>query len=90
MVGPALFPVQYTPPANGYLDLAAHLFQRRRLTSSLTPVCDARMLNLKIVQAGHPVLRHKARTLTSAEIKGAEIRQLIDLMRETMRDAGRG
>jgi peptide deformylase len=45
------------------------------------------MLNLKIVQAGHPVLRHKARALTPAEIKGAEIRQLIDLMRETMRDA---
>jgi len=42
---------------------------------------------LKIVQAGTPVLRQKARTLTPAEIRGAAVQALIDLMRETMRDA---
>ena len=42
---------------------------------------------LKIVQAGHPVLRQKARALTPEEIRGAEIARLIDEMRETMRDA---
>ncbi len=42
---------------------------------------------LKIVQAGTPVLRQKARTLTPAEIRSAPIQSLIDLMRETMRDA---
>jgi peptide deformylase len=44
-------------------------------------------MNLKIVQAGDPVLREAARPLTPAEIAGAEIQQLIELMRETMRDA---
>jgi peptide deformylase len=42
---------------------------------------------LKIVQAGDPVLRTPARPLTSDEIASAEVAQLIDLMRETMRDA---
>jgi peptide deformylase len=42
---------------------------------------------LKIVQAGDPVLRIPARPLTAEEITSAEVRQLIDLMRETMRDA---
>jgi peptide deformylase len=42
---------------------------------------------LKIVQAGHPVLRQKARPLTPDEIRGAEIARLIEEMRETMRDA---
>jgi peptide deformylase len=42
---------------------------------------------LKIVQAGDPVLREPARPLSAAEIAGAEIQQLIELMRETMRDA---
>ena len=42
---------------------------------------------LKIVQAGAPVLRHTARTLTPDEIRGAEIQALIELMRQTMRDA---
>ncbi len=42
---------------------------------------------LKIVQAGHPVLRERARELTPDEIRSAETRQLIELMRETMRDA---
>ena len=42
---------------------------------------------LKIVQAGDPVLRGPARDLTPAEIASAEIQQLIEVMRETMRDA---
>ena len=42
-------------------------------------------MNLKIVQAGEPVLREMARPLTAAEIASAEIQQLIELMRETMR-----
>ncbi len=42
---------------------------------------------LKIVQAGTPVLRHKARSLTPAEVRGGPIQMLIELMRETMRDA---
>lgn len=42
---------------------------------------------LKIVQAGHPVLRQKARPLTSDEIVSAETARLIEEMRETMRDA---
>lgn len=42
---------------------------------------------LKIVQTGAPVLRQPARPLTPAEIRGAEVQALIELMRETMRDA---
>jgi peptide deformylase len=42
---------------------------------------------LKIVQAGEPVLRAVGRPLTPAEIVGPEIQRLIELMRETMRDA---
>jgi peptide deformylase len=42
---------------------------------------------LKIVQAGHPVLRQKARPLSPAEIRSPEITRLIEEMRETMRDA---
>jgi peptide deformylase len=42
---------------------------------------------LKIVQAGDPVLRERARGLTPAEIRSPEIQELIALMRETMRDA---
>jgi peptide deformylase len=44
-------------------------------------------MRLKIVQAGEPVLRHSARELSRDEIRGAEIQQLIEWMRETMRDA---
>ena len=44
-------------------------------------------MKLKIVQAGEPVLRRAARPLTPAEIASQEIQQLIELMRETMRDA---
>lgn len=44
-------------------------------------------LLLKIRQAGEPVLRQAARPLSPAEIVSAEIQQLVELMRETMRDA---
>ena len=42
---------------------------------------------LKIVQVGTPVLRGGTRLLSPAEIKSAEIQQLIEHMRETMREA---
>ena len=42
---------------------------------------------LKIVQAGHPVLRERARDLTADELRSAATQQLIALMRDTMRDA---
>jgi peptide deformylase len=42
---------------------------------------------LKIVQAGHPVLRQRARPLTGDELRGPTIARLIEEMRETMRDA---
>jgi peptide deformylase len=42
---------------------------------------------LKIVQAGHPVLRERARDLALDELRSAETQRLIALMRETMRDA---
>ena len=44
-------------------------------------------MNLKIVQAGHPVLRRKGRELTKDEIRSPQIQQLIELMRTTMREA---
>jgi peptide deformylase len=44
-------------------------------------------MKLKIVQAGDPVLRKKSRPLTKEEITSAQIQQLIDLMRTTMREA---
>ncbi len=42
---------------------------------------------LKIVEVGDPVLRTPARPLTPEELRGASITALIELMRETMRDA---
>jgi peptide deformylase len=42
---------------------------------------------MKIVQAGHPVLRNRARELGVKEIRSRAIQDLIDRMRETMRDA---
>jgi peptide deformylase len=42
---------------------------------------------LKIVQVGVPVLRNGTRTLSRDEVKSAEIQQLIEWMRETMREA---
>jgi len=44
-------------------------------------------MKLKIVQAGDPVLRVPSRPLTTEEIKSPPVQQLIELMRETMRDA---
>ena len=44
-------------------------------------------MKLKIVQAGDPVLRDRARPLSPDEIRSAETQQLIEWMRETMRDA---
>lgn len=44
-------------------------------------------MRLKIVQAGEPVLRETASPLTPKEIRGAGIQELIEWMRETMRDA---
>ena len=44
-------------------------------------------LKLKIVQVGDPVLRTTAKTITQKEIQEPAIQQLIDLMKNTMRDA---
>jgi peptide deformylase len=41
---------------------------------------------LKIVQPGDPVLRQAARPLSEDEIRSAAIQQLVELMRQTMRD----
>src|SRR5436190_17462417 len=51
------------------------------------PVVALPAMRLKIVQVGDPVLRQAARSLSADEIRSAEIQQLIELMRETMRDA---
>jgi peptide deformylase len=42
---------------------------------------------LKIVQIGDPVLRARARELTPDELRSPELGRLVELMRETMRDA---
>lgn len=44
-------------------------------------------MKLKIVQAGDPVLRTQSRPLTKEEIASPAIQQLIELMRDTMREA---
>jgi peptide deformylase len=44
-------------------------------------------VELEIVQAGHPVLRQQARSLTPGEIAGKEIQTLIESMRKTMHEA---
>lgn len=44
-------------------------------------------MRLEIVQAGDPVLRQRARSLTPEEIVGPEVQRLIELMRKTMREA---
>src|SRR5580704_8137372 len=44
-------------------------------------------MRLKIVSIGEAVLRQQARPLTIAEIRGTELQQLIQHMRETMNDA---
>jgi peptide deformylase len=42
---------------------------------------------LKILQLGEKVLRQEARPLAPEEIRGPQIQELIEMMRETMRDA---
>lgn len=44
-------------------------------------------MTLKIVQAGNPVLRKQSRPLTNDEINSPVIQRLIELMRDTMREA---
>src|ERR1700744_5068433 len=44
-------------------------------------------MKLKIVTVGESVLRTEARPLTGEEIRSAQIRELIEHMRETLRDA---
>lgn len=44
-------------------------------------------IRLKIMQAGEQVLRQQAQPLSAEEIRSREIQQLIEMMRETMRDA---
>jgi peptide deformylase len=44
-------------------------------------------VRLKIVQAGDPVLRQAARPFTVEEIRHPAVQQLIEHMRDTMRDA---
>ena len=42
---------------------------------------------LKIVQTGDPILRQTSRPLTREQVKSSAIQQLIESMRDTMRDA---
>jgi peptide deformylase len=44
-------------------------------------------LKLKIVQLGDPVLRQQARQLSVEELRSEPIQELVEFMRETMRDA---
>lgn len=44
-------------------------------------------MTLKIRQVGEPVLRQKSRPLSVEEIRGRYVQELIESMRETMRDA---
>jgi peptide deformylase len=44
-------------------------------------------MQLKLLQVGEPVLRQKARPLTSEEITSQPIQELITSMQETLRDA---
>ena len=44
-------------------------------------------MTLRIVQAGDPVLRKRGRMLAKEEIRSPQIQELIELMREAMREA---
>lgn len=46
------------------------------------------MAILKVARLGHPVLRRPAREVTSEEIRGAAMRQLVSDMQQTMEDYG--
>jgi len=50
-------------------------------------MCGGAEMLLKIVQAGDPALRMRARDVRNDEIRSPETQRLIELMRETMRDA---
>jgi len=56
-------------------------------TTPTAPTALTTSTILKIVQAGHPVLRQKARPLSPDEIRGPDVQRIIEAMRETMRDA---
>lgn len=43
-------------------------------------------MKLKIYQTGEPILRQKAKPLSDEEIKSDYVMQLIELMRDTLRD----
>ena len=59
--------------------MSAH---RRRMRAEIESIVE-----LKIVQAGDPVLREQARPLSPAEITSKEIQELIQSMRNIMHDA---
>jgi peptide deformylase len=44
-------------------------------------------MKIEIVQAGHPVLRQRARQLSVAEIRSREMQKLMEAMRECMHEA---
>ena len=44
-------------------------------------------MKLRIVQAGDPILRRQSRPLTREQISSPSLQQLIELMRDAMRDA---
>lgn len=44
-------------------------------------------MRLKLIQVGEEVLRQRARELSREEINSRDIQQLIDFMRDTLRDA---
>lgn len=74
------------PPIN---TTSARCWLSLALDESATPPGFARIeaMRLKIVQAGDPVLRQEARPLETDEILLPETQQLIEWMRDTMRDA---
>jgi peptide deformylase len=51
------------------------------------PIAICFLMLLKIVQTGDPVLREAARPLSIEELAGREVCELIQAMKETMRDA---
>ncbi len=53
----------------------------------MSPSVRPKIMRLKIVQAGEPVLRQTGRMLSPAEIALPAIQELIEHMRDTMRDA---
>lgn len=56
-------------------------------TSARPTTIIVETMRLKIVQAGDPALRERARDLSRDEVRSRETQQLIEAMRETMYDA---